>query len=253
MAHLASYVGCTWIAPVDDAGAVQGPWVMVGEAYPLSLQLSDGEPVTITGRTCLTRGKTIGSKHTPGEATGSLTLHEYTAYNVALALKGQIEQVDETAASLTDEEVALFAVGEWTLIGAAHLDSVTVTNSGGTALVEGTDYQINKIQGLIAPLTAAVANSTVKITATGTAYKATRVRIGAKTNQKFAIRSRIINEFTDAELDLYLRKCMISSNAEINWISDADTDHETLALSLTPEIPTGADDYGYVDGLPLAA
>ena len=252
MAHLASYVGCTWIAPVDDAGAVQGPWVMVGEAYPLSLQLSDGEPTTINGRTCITRGKIIASKPTPGEASGSLTLHEYTAYNVALALKGVIEQVNETAASLSEEEVALFKVGEWTLIGAAHLDSVTVTDSGGTALVEGTDYQINKIQGLIAPLTDATAESTVKVTATGTAYEATRVRIGARTNAKYAIRARLINEYTDAELELFLRKCMVSSNAEINWISDADTDHETLALSLTPEIPTGAEDYGYVDGLPLA-
>lgn len=251
MAHLASYVGCIWIAEVDDAGVVQTPWIMVGEAYPLSLQLSDGEPVTITSRTCLNRGKIIGSKPTPGEASGSLTLHEYTAYNVALALKGLIEAVDEAAASLTDEEVSLGKVGEWTLIGAGHLDSVTVTDSGDTALVEGTDYQINKIQGLIAPLTDAVASTTVKITATGTAYKATRVRIGAKTNAKYAIRGRLINEYTNAEVDLYLRKVMLSSNAEINWVSDADTDHETLAMSLTPEIPTGADDYGYVDGLPV--
>lgn len=251
MAHLASYVGCVWIAPVDDAGAVQGPWVMVGEAYPLSLQLSDGTPTTITGRTCETRGMIIGSKPTPGEASGSLTLHEYTAYNVALALKGEIERVNEAAASLTDEETALFRVGEWTLIGAAHLDNVTVADSGGSALTEGVDYKINKVQGLIAPLTDAAANTTVRITATGTVYTATRVRIGARTNAKYAIRARIINEYTDAELDLYLRKVMLSSNAEINWVSDAETDHETLALALTPEIPTGARDYGYVDGLPI--
>lgn len=253
MAHLASYVGCVWIAPVDDAGTPTGPWIMVGEAYPLSLQLSDGDPVTITGRTCITRGKIIGSKPTPGEATGSLTLHEYTAYNVALALKGKIESVSESAATLTDEEVALFEVGQWSKIPAAHLDNVTVTGSGGSALVEGTDYQINKIQGLIAPLTAEAANTTVTISGSGTAYTATRVRIGAGGGGKYAIRGRIINEYTDAEVDLYLRKCMISSNAEINWVSDADTDHETLALNLTPEIPTGADDYGYVDGLPMAA
>lgn len=251
MAHLASYVGCIWIAEVDDAGVVQSPWIMVGEAYPLSLQLSDGDPTTITGRTCITRGKIIASKPTPGEASGSLTLHEYTAYNVALALKGLIEAVEEQAASLTEEEVSLNKVGEWTLIGAAHLDTVSVTDAGGTALTEGTDYQINKIQGLIAPLTAAVAETTVKITATGVAYTATRVRIGAKTNAKYAIRGRLINEYTNAEVDLYLRKVMLSSNAEINWVSDADTDHETLAMSLTPEIPTGADDYGYVDGLPV--
>ena len=61
----------------------------------------------------------------------------------------------------------------------------------------------------------------------------------------------LINEFSDEHVRVFLRKCLISSNAEINFVSNEDTDHETIELKLTPEIPTGQSDYGHIDGLPL--
>ena len=63
----------------------------------------------------------------------------------------------------------------------------------------------------------------------------------------------MINEYTRARVKLYLRKVLISSNAEINFVSEEDTDHEVMEMTLTPEVPTGQSDYGTIDGLPLAA
>lgn len=251
MAHLATYVGCIWTAPVADDGTITGPWLELGEAHPLSIQLQDEDPTTIKGRTCKTRGLVIGSKPNPGSATGSLTLHEYTTANVAKALKGLVSVNAGAGSALTNQEVHLKGLGEYVEVGSELLSGVTVTDAGGTELHEGVDYSINLTLGMIAAHADAVANTTVKISATVAEDKAGRVTIGAGQSMRVAIKGDLINEYSDEHVRVFLRKCLISSNAEINFVSNEDTDHETIELKLTPEIPTGQSDCGHIDGLPL--
>ena len=117
MAHLATYVGCIYVAPVADDGTLTAPWEELGEAYPLSIQLTDADPTTTKGRTCKSEGKTIGSKSQPGDATGSLTMHEYTAKNVARALKGIVSVNAVAESTLADVEIELKSVGQFVDIG----------------------------------------------------------------------------------------------------------------------------------------
>lgn len=250
MAHLATFAGCIYVAPVADDGSLTGPWQELGEVAPLSIQLQDEDPITIMGRTCKTYGKTIASKPQPGSATGSLTMYEYTADNVARALKGMVTETDTAATTLSDKAVTLAGVGEFVEIGAEELSGVTVTGTGG-ALVEGTDYEINTALGLIAAKSDTAANQAVTISAEAAEYKQPRVTIGANTNAKYAIRGLLINEFTGKQVKVHLRKVLFSSNAEIVLVSEEDTEREGMQMTLTPEIPTGQSDYGTIDGLPL--
>lgn len=251
MAHLATFAGCIYVAPVADDGTLLGPWEELGEAAPMSLQLQDEDPVTIKGRTCRTYGKTIASKVQPGSATGSLTMFEYTAVNVGRALKGMVTTTDTASTTISDQEVELKEIGQYVEIGAEELSDVVVTGSGGGALVEGTDYDINTALGLIAAKSAAAANSTVTVSATAGAYQEPRVVIGANTSAKYAIKGLLINEFTGKQVKVHLRKVLFSSNAEIVLVSEEETERESMAMTLTPEIPTGMSDYGTIDGLPL--
>ena len=253
MAHLATYVGCIYVAPVADDGTLTAPWEELGEAYPLSIQLTDADPTTTKGRTCKSEGKTIGSKSQPGDATGSLTMHEYTAKNVARALKGIVSVNAVAESTLADVEIELKSVGQFVDIGKEDLSGITVTTKAGVALVEGADFEINKVLGIISPLTEAVANTTIQVSGTSAADSGSRIRIGAGISGKYAIKGNLINEYTRARVKLYLRKVLISSNAEINFVSEEDTDHEVMEMTLTPEVPTGQSDYGTIDGLPLAA
>lgn len=251
MAHLATFAGCIYVAPVADDGTLLGPWEELGEAAPLSIQLQDEEPTTIKGRTCKTFGKTIASKPKPGSATGSLTMYEYTAINVGRALKGMVQTTETASSTITDQDVELKEAGQYVEIGAEELSNVTVTDSGGAALTEGTDYDINTALGLIAAKTTSTANTTVKVSASAGAYNAPRVVIGANTSAKYAIKGLLINEFSGKEVKVHLRKVLFSSNAEIVLVSEEDTERESMAMTLTPEIPTGMSDYGTIDGLPL--
>lgn len=251
MAHLAKWAGCIYVAPVAEDGTLQGPWEELGEAAPLSIQLQDEEPTTRRGRTCKTYGKIIASRPNPGTATGSLTMFEYTAHNVARALKGMVETTNVPTETLSDKAVELKEIGQYVEIGAEELSGVTVTGSGGAALTEGTDYEINTALGLISAKTAATANTTVSVSGEAAAYAEPRVVIGANTSGKYAVKGLLINEFTGKQAKLHLYKVLFTSNGEVVLLSEDDTEAQEIAMTLTPEIPTGGSTYGTIDGLPL--
>lgn len=251
MAHLATYVGCIYVAPVDDNGSLTGPWEMLGEAYPLSLQLTDADPTIVNGRTCDTQGKLIGAKRQPGEATGSLTMHEYSVENVARALKGVVTTNAKPEKILTDIEIDLLDIGQFIDIGEEDLTGVTVKSSTGAVLTAGTDYKINQVLGIITPLTESVANTTVIVNGVSSGNTGTLLTIGAGSPKKHAMKGNMINEFTGEGVKIYLRKVLISSNAEIVFVSEEDTNHEIIEMTLTTEIPTGMSDYGTIGGLPM--
>lgn len=251
MANLAKWAGCVYLAPVAEDGSLLAPFEELGEAAPFSIQLQDEEPTTRKGRTCKTYGKVIASKANPGSATGSLTLYEYTAHNVAKALKGMVETTDIPAETLTDVSVELAEIGQFVEIGAEELSGVTVTTSGGDALTEGADYELNAALGLIAARSDRAENATVLVSGEAAAYARPRVVIGANTSGKFAIKALLVNEYTGEKAKLHLYKVLVTSNGEVVLLSEEDTDAQDIPLTLTPEIPTGKSDYGTLDGLPL--
>ena len=63
-----------------------------------------------------------------------------------------------------------------------------MTTIADVALVEGADFEINKVLGIIAPLTAAAANTTIKVSGTSAADSGSRIRIGAGISGKYAIK-----------------------------------------------------------------
>lgn len=256
MAHLATFAGCIYVARVDEDGNVidqagnpSDEWYFLGEVAPLSIQLQDEDPVTIKGRTCVTHGKTIASKSQPGTATGTLTMHEYTAQNVARALKGMVTSTTASTTSVS-KSITLKGNGQYIDIGATHLADYTVS-AGGTTLTEGEDYDINPTLGLIAAKSSSAENAEVTIAGQSAPPSQSRVVIGATAAQKYAIKGLLVNEFTGAKSEVYLRKVLFSSNAEIVLVSEEGTEHESMQMSLTPEIPNGKTDYGTIDGLPI--
>lgn len=251
MAHLAKFAGCIYVAPVAEDGTLLAPWEELGEAAPMEIQLQDEEPTTRMGRTCKTYGKVIASKQNPGTASGNLTVHEYTAVNVARALKAMIETTNIPASTLTDKEVELKEIGQYIDIGAEELSGVTVTSASGSPLAEGTDYELNANLGLIAARSVAAANSTVKVSGEAAAYNEPRLVIGANTSAKYAVKGLLLNEYTGKKQKVYLRKVLFSTSSAVVLLSEQETDAEAIQMAMTPEVPTGKTDYGTLDGLPL--
>ena len=251
MAHMATFAGCVYVAPVSDDGTLLGPWEFLGQVAPLSVQLQDEEPTPIKGRTCEDYGKVIASKPNPGTASGSLTMYEYTAANVARALKGIVTTTDVEASTITDQSLTFQDVLQFIDVGKEELSNVVVKDENDNVLVAGEDYHINPHLGLIAPKKEDWANKTVKVSASCAEYKKPRVVIGGGGNIKYAMKGSHINEFNGERSKFYLRKVLFSSSAEIVTVSEDGTEREGMQMALTPEIPTGQSDYGHWDGLPL--
>lgn len=254
MANLRSFYGNLYIAPVNDAGTLTGNWEFLGEAYPMSLQLSK-EVTSFMGRTKATYNKQIGSKEKPSTATGSLRLNEYSAKHVAKALSALISTRAVSSSTLSAKAVTVGDYGEYVDIGTEDLSSVVVQDATDTTTyVLDTDYSLDAVLGLIAPIDGGsiAEDATLHISATGAANTDTRLTIGgAGTTQKYAIKGALVDEFEGTDVKLYLRKVLLTTNAEVILVSDEGAEKEALDFTLTPEIPTGQTDYGTLDGLPM--
>ena len=253
MSRLMSFAGCIYLAEVDDDGTLAGKWISPGEAYPLSIKITD-EIVKMRSRRCDTVGDIIATKSKPSDAGGSLSLHEYTVQNVAKALKGLIATRAVSTSTLTAEPVVLGEFGEYADIGTEDLSSVVVKDATDTTTYTiNVDYKLNAVMGLLSPMSggAIAASATVHVTAAGAANTDERMTIGAGSSKKYAIKGNLIDDMNGDTVKVYLRKVLITSANEINFISDESTEHEQLDFELAPEVPTGQTDYGYIDGLPI--
>lgn len=246
---MATFAGCVYVCPVNDAGREVGGWEFLGQVAPMSLQLQDEEPQTIKSRCCDDFGQVIATKPVPGTASGSLTMFDYTAHNVAKVLKGMVETVSDPPAPMTDEEFTFFEVGQYTSVGREGLLNVTVKDASDNVLVAGTDYSINPRMGLIAPKTERLANQTFKISATFPSIDSTRVVIGGAETQYYAIKCDQVNEFDGNRSKVHLKKVLFNSSAETVIVSEDGTEREGIQLGFTPQSVDGS--YGVWDGLPL--
>lgn len=246
-----SFHGCLYGAEVNASGVLTSNWKELGEAYPLSLIMTQ-EVIPVIGRTGITNGLVIGSKTKPAESGGSLTLFDYTAENVARCLRGVVTTRAVSASTPTAVSVELGAVGEYVEIGTEDLSEVVVTNSGATVTyVADVDYRLNAALGLIAPLVESIADATVLVTAVGAANTDQRLTIGGGGTAKIAIKGSLIDDFDGEVHKVFLRMVRLTPTKEVVLLSDPNTEREQLDFDLTPEIPTGEVNYGYIDGLPI--
>lgn len=248
-----SFSGCLYSAEVNEDGTLAGKWGEWGEAYPLTLQLPE-EIVKVLGRTCETDGKVIGTKSRPSDAGGSVTMFDYTASNVARALKGMVTTRAVSETTITAEAVTLGKFNEFSEIGTEDLGSVVVQDeTDATTYTVGVDYKINETLGLIAPLSggAIAEDATVHVSATGAANTDQRVTIGAGSSKKLAIKGKMIDDYDGSVHKIFLRKVRVVSSSGATLVSDPGTEREQLDFELTPEIPTNQSDYGHIDGLPI--
>lgn len=246
---MATFAGCVYVALVDDVGKVTGPWESLGQVAPMKIQLQDEEPRIIKSRRCDDYGQVIATKTVPGTASGSLTMYDYTAANVARVLKGRVESITDNPAPMTDTEFTFYDVDQFVSVGRNNLLNVTVKDASDNVLVAGTDYHINPRLGLIAAKTASLANQTFKVSATFPQLKHSRVVIGGAGTEYYAIQGDQVNEFDGSRSWFYLQKVLFNSSADVGMVSEDGTEREGIQLGFTPQSVDGT--YGHWDGLPL--
>ncbi|CAD5107237.1 phage tail tube protein [Zestomonas carbonaria] len=210
---LFSFQGKVWLAERSAQGKpLKKTWL--GNVPSLTLQLAtetSNKIESFSGNRLqyglLQRGKT---------ATLNMTLDEWTAYNIALALYAQ--QVAIPTSTVTGEALPTpLAVGDVIRLAKPFISDLVLTQAPSTVLVAGTDYRIESASaGLIEFLTAPSA----AVTAAYENEAAEAVTMFTQTPPERWLLLDGINTETQEEVLLDLYRCKFNPVSDFGLIHD---------------------------------
>lgn len=254
-----SGTGTLFLAPVNSSGVKTGNFRQVGDAYPLSLQVST-KKTEVKSRMVERAGQTIASKIEIDTIKGSLTLREWNAANLAWALSGTATLLNAAGATVTDEAVTMPVPGEYVQLGGAtprrNISAVSVNNAAtpATTYSATTDYQYDEVTGLITSRVGGLlAAGTVAcvVDYTYAAQSDYRITIGDQVQIRCAVLAHLYDEYRAEHYTMELDSVVMSASQEINFISEEGSEGEQIQFELVLETLSGASSPGRIDGVPI--
>lgn len=142
--------GDLFIDRLDSDGSSTG-YMPVSNATQMALQ-QEMEFKDLISRKKDTYGQLLATVPIPSPGEINLTLDEINRQNLAIALLGDLEEVNDSSGTVTDETVTLKGTN-WTELGHRNLaeEGLTVSHND-SELTRGTDFEVNFALGLIRAL-----------------------------------------------------------------------------------------------------
>jgi hypothetical protein len=253
---LSSFTGTIFGREVDAAGVplAGANFLDLGEVYPLEVQVASKE-VKGKSRKVATAGQVIGAKAEIDDISGSMTLRQWNAFNLARFFSGVETKLTGTGGTMTPAEFTAPLPGQWIYVGHKGFTSFTVTSSpAGTTYVLGTDYEYNAALGLFTSVTGgALAAGTVDVLIGGdyAAESGYRIEIGTRAQTRMEIQGELYNEFSGAKHTVEFDCVQLTSSKAVNLVSEAGSEGEFLEFSLSFITIPGQTSPGRVDGVPM--
>ena len=248
-----SGIGTIYMAPINSAGTLTGEYRRVGNAYPFSLRINKSQKKVVS-RMHDTAGQTLHVKDQIDDITGTLTMRQWDARNLAYALSGTYTALSGTGGSVTDESITAEAAGEYVELANQEVSSVVVTSDpAGTTYVETTDYIVDNELGLITITSGGSIseNDSLLVDYDYAAKSGYKVDIGTSTILRVAIKANIQNEFSAEKWRVEFDSVVLTTSAEVNFISDPDSEGEEIPFSLAFETLSGKTSPGLINGITL--
>ncbi len=242
-----SGTGTVFMRPVDSAGQPTGDFKPVGDAYPLSCQVTT-EQLKKKSRRVETAGQIIAAKNEITDTTGSLTLHEWNAANLAYGLSGTAVALTDTSGSASAEAVTAPAAGEYKALAHRDVSNVVITGS-----VEGTDFNVDATLGLLTIIDGGnlSADDSLSVDYDYAAKSGYQVDIGSNAQIRVQVLAHLYSEFADKHFVMELDSVVLGTSSDINFISEEGSTGELLEFSMTLETLEGQTSPGRVDGIPM--
>lgn len=191
--------------------------------------------------------------------SGQLQCDNMSAQNVGLFLSGSTGAIEQTAETVTDEEIVVIpgryyqlGASAATPVGARMVSAVTVTSEDGlTTYDAGDDYVIDADRGRLQILTgSAITASTVKVSYTRAKAKWDGIRSGSSGELRGALRI-VSDNATGDNRDFYLPLVTLAPSGELPVIADG-TDFASMSFDADVLKPAGMEAI-YVDGMATVA
>lgn len=222
-------------------GVKQG---VVGPIYADSLAITPSvETVQSTSKGRYDYGQVLESVNIAQPSEFSMALKEVTGDILVMAFLGTSAAFTEASGTLTDLDVTIDKIGTWIPLGKknlAALATVETLATGGTTLVEGTDYKLNRPLGWIMALAGGAITATDHVFVTVAYSGATGSTIKGSTHTE--VRAEItfdgINQADGTQCTATIWEAVLSPDSEFDFLAD---DFGTVNLTGTLKTPTGKD------------
>lgn len=242
-----SFGGTVFMGLLDSDKVLVGGLRKVGNIFPLTINVEKSES-TQTSALKESHGQTLHTKNSIVGTSGAGTFKEYDADILSWALAGDKELMTGTGGTVTAESVTLIS-GEWVPLAnrGGGVSNVVITGS-----VEDTDFEVNSTLGLIRMIPAgnltAGANDVDYDYAAESGYK-----INVATTAQRRVYMMLDGEDleTGADFSAIFDSVVISSDTDIELISDPDSDFTDMSFTFSFETLTGKSTPGVINGIPL--
>lgn len=247
------YAGCLWGQKVDAAGvAVSGsPIFKFGNAYPLSLQMGVNGFDQVSAL-CDSAGQILETRNELDAVTGSLTLYQYGAEEIGLAIGATPVAMTGTGATVPAGDVVAPKPGEWVEVGHKNLTAFTLTNTGATVTyAKDIDYTINMHMGLWTPIAtgAIVAAATLKQGYTYAAESGYKLEVAQVLQNYYRIWGSLKEIKSGALVAVNLKCVSLTSKNGFTLISEPKTEYESLEFDMKLITPAGHTTPAVIEGI----
>lgn len=222
-------------------GVKQG---QVGPIYADSLSITPSvNTVQNTSKGRYDYGQVLESVNIAQPSEFAMALKEVTGDVLVMAFLGTSAAASAASGTLTDQSVTIPKVGTWVELGhknLASLVSVETAATGGTTLVEGTDYKLNRPLGWIMALEGGAIDAGDAVFVSGAYAGATGTLIKGSTRTE--VRAEIvfdgINQADGTQVTATIWEAVLSPDSEFDFLAD---EFGLVNLTGTLKTPIGKD------------
>lgn len=216
----------------------------VGPIYADSLSITPSvNTVQSTSKGRYDYGQVLESVNIAQPSEFSMALKEVTGDILVMAFLGTSAASSAASGTMADQSVTIPKVGTWVEMGHKNLSelvSVETAATGGTTLVEGTDYKLNRPLGWIMALEGGAIDAGDSVFVSGSYAGATGTLIKGSTRTE--VRAEIyfdgINQADGTQCTVLIHEAVLSPDSEFDFLAD---EFSNVNLTGTLKTPLGKD------------
>ena len=218
-------------------------YIDIGEAYPFGVEVKLKQKKQKSAKKGM-RGQTIDSGATIDEVLGSVGIKNWIAKNIAMLVSGTAVELTADSGTVSAADIGLPADGSWAELGFRNVSSVTITGK-----VEGTDFEVKPVLGLIRGLGATT--GTVSVAHEYAGQGGYKVDVGTASVIRMALLVDGQNDEDGKPFVAEFDSVVFIPKGQLTLISDPEKDYEEMEFDLLFETLPGKTSPGTINGFAI--
>lgn len=215
-----------------------GGFLYVGNATQFAINETDADVKERISKMRDTYGQALDTVTLAKPPKITIAIDEFDVNNLAIALRGLIEVINQPSGSVANQEFTALA-DKWIDLGKRQISNVVVKSQDeSTTYNEGDDYVVNTRLGLLKVLSSGsiTDGATIKVSFDYGAVTGKRILASRQAEIECALLLDGLNKVNGKDCTVRVYKAKLRPSAEVDFLAD---DFQTLTLEGTLVTPEG--------------